>query len=208
MVILNTSCKKEDKKCPTDFVVYGKVLPYAETYKVGDTLTLEAKYSNMIYERNTEQYYDMKGLDIKSILYILKIDTAYDNNYVSGVLEYVEIVNNNSFNYSIQYFSDGGSELFSNILFDGSYFFHQIKIILSKKGDYMITYGPSTVDNNFEFDGKCNNRTFDLNTRLNQEKNNNINLLELSPDKHFNTWVLQKPEERFYNGRFAYRVIE
>ncbi len=208
MVILNTSCKKEDKKCPTDFVVYGTVLPYAETYNVGDTLTLEAKYTNMIYERNTQQYYDMKGLNIEAILYIYKIDTLFNNDYKVGVLEYVEIVKNNNFNYYIQYFSDGGSELFSNILFNNDNFYHQIKIILRKKGLYMLTYGPSTPQNNFDFEGKCNGSDFDLYTRLNKGLDNNIDLLKLSPDKHFNNWTLLKPDERFYRNRFAYRVIE
>ena len=207
ILAVSISCKKSED-CPTDFVVYGTVLPYAETYNVGDTLTLETKYSYMIYERNTQQYYDMKGLNIEAILYILKVDTLYNNDYKEGVLKYVEIVKNNNFNYYIQNFSSGGSELFSNILFNNDNFYNKIKIILRKKGLYMLTYGPSTPQNDFDFEGKCNSRDFDLYTRLNKGLDNNIDLLKLSPDEHFNNWTLYKPDERFYRNRFAYRVIE
>jgi len=207
ILAFSTSCKKESESCPIEFVVFGEVLPYAETYKVGDTLTLKTNYNYMIYEKNTKQYFDMKGLNIEAILYIIRTDTIFDS--ISGkVTEYVEVLDNNNYNYSIQNFSDGSSELFSDILFDGKTFKHELKIILKKKGIFMLTYGPSTIENNFNFEGKCDKYSFFLYTRLNENSNNNIELLSLSPDEHFNTWILQMPNERFYRGRFAYRVIE
>jgi len=58
------------------------------------------------------------------------------------------------------------------------------------------------------FDGKCKNTKYNINTWLNNGLDNNISLLKLSPDEHYNKWILQKPNERFYGNSFAYRVIE
>ncbi len=206
-ILFFTSCiKEDDKPCPDDFVVYGEVLPYAETYKVGDTITLQAIYSNMIYELKTKKYYDMKDLNIEAIFTIYNIDTSY-NVIHHGVNEFVNIIPNNIYNYYIQNFSSGSSSLFSNIIFKNNTFTHKLKIVLKKKGLFKIVYGPFTIENRQYFEGKCKGY-FNLNTRLNKGKDNNIDLLKESPNEHFNTWVFINPEERFYRGGFAYRVVK
>jgi hypothetical protein len=207
LIGFSSSCRKEKTKCPSEFVVYGEVLPYNETYKIGDTITLQTKYNYMIYEKNTEKYYDMRNLDIEAEFLIYRIDILFKPIY-HNVLDYVTIVNNDSFKYNIETFNSGRSTLFSNIIFNDKTFFQEIKIVLNKKGLFMMVYGPFSLNNNQDFEGKCKNVSFNLFTRLNKNLDNNIDLLKDSPDEHFNTWILQKPEERFYRGGFAFRVIE
>jgi len=206
LVVFSISCEKADE-CPTDFIVYGSVTPYMETYKIGDTITLSAKFESMVYDQNTKQKYNLTGINLESELYIYKIDTINDGS-IYGLLLYVDTIYSSIYNSYIQYFSDGGSMYFSDILFNNNYYQHSMKIILKKKGIYVLTYGPFVLESNYSFNGKCKGISFDLSPRLNKDLDNNINLLKESPDKHFNTWILQKPQNRFYKGRFAYRVVE
>ena len=207
LIIVLTSCHKKNEPCPTEFQVYGEVLPYDSIYKVGDTISLQAKFNKNIYEQKTGKYYNMEKLNIESEFYLFRIDTINDGTDF-GVFKYVDIVQSNEFQDYVQTFSSGGQMYFSNIIFNNDTFFHEMKFIPKKKGIYVITYGPFSLNNNMDFEGKCSNSDFFLYTRLNKEKNNNIDLLKQSPDEHFNTWILQKPEERFYRGRFAYKVVD
>jgi hypothetical protein len=203
--LLASSCIK-DKICPNDFVVYGSVTPYSDSYKIGDTISLKSHFSKFVYERKTSQFYDLTDLNIESVLYLFKIDTIISPNY-GNVLSYVELISSGRYQEYVQNFSDGGQEYFSNIIFSNDTFYHDIKFIPKVKGMYILTYGPACIENEMDFVGKCRG-SFDLTTRLNKDMDNNINLLKDSPDPHFNNWILQNPEERFYNGRFAYRVTD
>lgn len=49
-----------------------------------------------------------------------------------------------------------------------------------------------------DFLGKCDYTEMDARVTLNDNADNNIDYLRLSPDKQYNTWILEKPDERFY----------
>ena len=201
-----SACKdKISEPCPNEFVVFGEVNPYSDTYKVGDTISLTATFSKYIFEKKTKKYFNLKDLNIEAEFYIFKIDTINDGTNF-GVFEYVNLISSNKYQEYVQNFSEGGQMYFSNIIFKNDTFYHELKFIPKIKGLFVLTYGPFTLDNSMNFEGKCNNWVFNLNTRLNNGENNNIYLLKQSPDEHFNTWILQNPEQRFYPGRYAYKV--
>jgi len=200
------ACKEKiSEPCPEEFLVYGEVKPYADTYNVGDTISLSVTFSKHIFEKRTEKYFDLIDLKIESEFYIFKIDTINDGTDF-GVFQYVDLISSDKYQEYVQDFGGGGQMYFSNIIFKNDTFYHELKFIPEIKGIFILTYGPFTMDNNMNFDGKCSNRDFNLNTRLNSDKDNNIYLLNQSPDVHFNTWILQNPELRFYPSRFAYKV--
>jgi len=65
------------------------------------------------------------------------------------------------------------------------------------------------IGENQEFEGKCSNLTNDVAMNLNDGADNNINMLSSSPDPHYNDWILQKPEQRFYKfGGYCFYVKE
>ncbi len=208
LIIIATACHKKNEPCPTEFQVPGKSIPYSKSYHLGDTLTLQSFYHYMIYEKNTNKYYNMKKLDIKAGLMINSLDTL-DGSHNQDLSRYVYVIPNNNYKYNIQFYSDGSSVLVSNILIDRDTFRNEIKIVFNKKGSYLLTYGPSSLMNKMDFEGKGRCTDFNLFTIMNAGLDNNIDLLKESPDEHFNTWILQKPEDRFYRGAsFAYRVIK
>jgi len=208
IVLSTTSCiKHEQKPCPTDFRVFGEITPYDSIYKIGDTLTLSSDYHYMVYETNTETNYNLKDIIIEASLSVINIDTICDNLDIR-LLDFVDIVPSDVYYYYIQNFSSGHSTLYSNIILDVDTFRNEVKIVLKKSGLYMLGYGPYTIENRSSFKGKCDLYEFDLFSRLNKGLDNNINLLALSPDDHFNNWILkQHPEQNFYHsGGFAYKV--
>lgn len=200
-------CEKNNEPCPSNFIVYGEVIPYAETYKVGDTITLQAFYHYMIYEKETKEFYDMTDVHIELGLSIHRFDIT-NLDLDDDLIELVDLIPNSNYSTHLQYFSNGGSKLFSSIILDIDTFKNELKIVLKKKGLYMLVYGPFSLENNQDFEGKCRNSTFNLFSRLNEGMDNNIDLLKESPDEHFNKWTLEKPIQRFYRGGFAYRVID
>ena len=161
----------------------------------------------MIYEEETGNTYDFKNIDMESALRINRIDSHYinlDNN----LMHFVEIIPNNIYDYYIQTFNDGGSMLFSKLILDKDTFRNEVKIILHKKGVFIINYGPFILEGTQAFEGYCNKTEYQLDTYLNKGQDNNIFLLKDSPNEHFNSWIFINPEERFYGRSFAYRVIE
>ena len=209
IIISFSSCIKKDVKiCPTDFIVYGTLSPYDSIYHLGDTLTLETKYHYMVYEERTNKKYDLKDVsNIESSLSISNLDTICEN-IDSRLTDFIDLIPNNNFNYRLNTFSGGQTILYSNITFSEDTFYNEIKIVFKQKGLFILIYGPSCVFNRSDFPGKCNNSDFSLYTRLNSNKDNNIQLLALSPDEHFNSWMLIQHPEKFYRGGYCYKVID
>lgn len=209
IVLFITTCiKDEQKTCPTDFRVYGEVTPYDSVYHIGDTLTLKCDYHYMVYEENTKNYYNLKGVNnIEASISIFNLDTICESlDY--RMLDFVDIVPSDIYDYNIQTFSKGNMSLYSNIILKTDTFKNEVKIIFKEKGLYMLAYGPRSIENKSYFEEKCNLVSFNLFPRLNSNLDNNINLLALSPDEHFSNWILiQHPNDNFYNrGCFAYKV--
>jgi len=207
LIVFTISCVKEDNKpCPSKFVVNGEVIPYAKTYNVGDTINLQAIYNSMIYDRVTKEYYNLENLNIEVGFTVYKIDTL-KNNSPHKINEYVNVILNSKYNYYIQNFDNGNSSLFSNIIHNADTFKNEIKLVLKKKGLFMLSYGPFANECNQDFEGKCID--YQLGTRLNIKRDNNINLLKESQDDFFNTWMFIDTNRFFWQkSGFAYRVID
>ncbi len=205
LVLFNYSCEKS-QDCPKDFIVYGKIEPYAETYKLGDTITLSATFDHMIYDRYTEKNYDFSSVKIDCLFLIHKLDTT--SGYYCKIYDYVDTVTNSKYNYNIEHYSDGASILYNNAILLNSSFTTTLQIILKTTGLFMISYGPYAIDCSQDFPEKCGNTNYYLSTRLNKGKDNNIYLLKESPDEHFNTWMIEDSERFYYQkSGFAYRVV-
>ena len=207
IIAFSSSCRKQtSNNCPTEFRPNGNVKPYDSSYSIGDTLSLYSHYHYLVYEESTNSYYDLSKVDnIKSALMIYNMDTVCDNLDAS-LSDFIEIISNDKYNYTLQTFSTGNESLYSNIILDSDTFRNEIKIVFKKKGLFMLVYGLNSIENSSDFEGKCNRYDFNVFTKLNNGYDNNINLLEQSPDEYFNNWILKKPGERFYRGCFAYKV--
>lgn len=204
-----SACKKEITKCPKDFIINGIVEPYSLTYKIGDTIELIVDSEKMIWDKETEGYYDLSSVNLDCLFLIYDISVNNGSYAISHVTNFVKVINDNIYKPKLQDFSDGSQIVFSDVIFINGRFKTRLQFIPIDTGNFMLTYGPYLIEDKQEFLYKCKNTSTDLSTRLNIDKDNNIDLLKESPNEYFNTWMVSDPE-RFYETKsgFAYRVIE
>ncbi len=207
ILAVSISCKKQED-CPREFVVYGKVNPYKETYETKDTLSLSIQFTNMILSRDLNKEFDLTNVNLSVGFHIYRIDSP-STGYYSSAIDYCKYIDLDTLNLNINYFSDGTSMLNGTMRVLRGTNSISIKFVPTIAGLYMLTFGVFTIQNNDQYEGGCKRSFFDLSTILNKGQDNNIDLLKQSPNEHFNTWMIQKPERFYYQkSGFAYRVIE
>lgn len=205
-ILLISSCiKDKEMVCPTEFLLYNsKVIPYDSIYNLGDTLTLIDNFDYMVYEKTTGEYFNLKDYPFEAGLSITKVDTICSNLF-SNLLDFINVIPNNKYTYSIQNFSDERSILFSTVNLDADTFRNEIKIILMSKGIYSLKYGCGSIDNRYDFVGKCRSKTYNILGYLNYGMSNNPYLLKQSPDEYFNTWFFNQIKQKGH-GPFIFKV--
>jgi len=212
LIVIIASCgKKEDEICPTEFELpSSQFTPYDSLYKIGDTITITSTFSKYLYEKNTGETYNMENIIWNSVLGAFKIDSGnIDDAFSTDIRKYFKIVNCSDTNATWYTFSDGATSLELKYSFYKDSFMLSLSITPKKKGVFIIAFGSGLDNSNQEFEGKCNNKTFNAYCYPNKGKENNIELLKQSPINHFNNWILQNPDDRYYEKKyFALKVIE
>ena len=209
-LLIFSSCRKPEA-CPEEFKLPSAWLyPYDSVYHIGDTINISSKFSKFVYEKNTESTYNMENIIWTAGLGAFRIDTGtVEDASNTNTKEYFEIVNCTDPNSYWFTYSGGATSLELTYKLENDSFNVAFSMIPKRKGILLIAFGGGVYESNQEFDGKCKNVTFSGGTPFNEGKDNNIYLLKKSPIEHYNTWILQKPEERFYEHRyFALRIID
>jgi len=207
LVAFSISCEKADE-CPKEFTVFGKTLPYSDLYKKGDTIILSTEFSNMIYSKDLKKEFDFTKVELNFGFRIFRVDSP-NTGYYSSATDYCNIIRLDTLPFEVIHFSSGNSMLFGSIIIKKGINSNSISIILTEAGTFMLSYGVFTNESIEDFQNNCKGNTYDLSTRLNNNKDNNINLLKESPNEHFNTWMIVEPNRFYYQkSGFAYRVVE
>jgi len=210
-IITLISCIKEEKtNCPTSFELPAQVIPYKNLYHIGDTIILVSKFSKYVYEVNTKKTYNMENITWPAGFRTFRIDSSnnFDDALQSKINDYFSINDCSDLNFSLFSFSNGGDALSMTYKFKTDSFNLSLEISPKREGLFIITFGGGLDNSEQKFEGKCNNVSFNAYGTLNKGKDNNIDLLGESPMEHCNTWILQKPDERFYKKRyFVLKVI-
>lgn len=211
IISLSSSCVKDPSKCPDKFIIPAEIIPYSDTYEIGDTILMISSFDKFVFDQQTNKKYNMENISWNPILGIHKLDTnIVDPNNIQTVMHnYVNFIPDEKYNLHFFYFSSGGSSLFGKYEFLNDTFTMEIKIIPKLKGTFFLKFGSGLVMSDQEFEGKCRHIGFDVYTDMNGDKDNNIDLLRESPNPHYNDWLLQKPEQRFdRGGGYCFRVVE
>jgi len=185
------------------------VTPYSETYNVGDTITISSKFHKEVYDKNTQEYYDVTGVEWGMGTGIHRIDTMLNIQYYTQ--EYFSFAADSDYDYSWSYFSSGASYLAGEFNFQNDSFDLEIKLIAMHPGIFHMVHTSTLVDinNDQDFEGKCRLTGFEGHTKMNEGRDNNIHLMAESPEPHYREWILEKPEERFHKeGGYCFRVVE
>ncbi len=205
-----SSCIKDKIDCPIEFELPGQVLPYDSVYHIGDTISLVSIFSKNVTEINNHKGYNLENIKWDFSFRAFRIDSGKTSNDANKTQTHkcFNIISSSDTNWYWFYFSNGGSCLYAKNIIKNDSFNFILNISPQKKGIYIIGFGSGIYDSNQDFKGKCKNVGFNAQALNNKGKDNNIFLLKESPIPHYNDWILQKPNERFYPFSFAFRVIE
>jgi len=211
-ISLFSSCIKNSSDCPRKFIIPAEIMPYSDTYKIGDTLTITSIFDKFVFDQQTEKEYNMENINWNPLLIIHKIDTNIQDsqNLQYSTNKYVDyLFEDNEYDLHWFLYSSGGASLDGQFNFVNDTFKIEIKIIPKLKGTYFLKFGSGLFMSTQEFEGKCKYTDFDVYTDMNGDKDNNIDLLKESTNPHYNDWILQKPDERFdRGGGYCYKVVE
>lgn len=205
--IVGVSACRKVENCPSKFQLPASITPYSEVYNVGDTIKIASKFSKDVLEINLDRTYDMGGVSWHPGSRVHKIDTSVAQE---DTKEYFEFIENPTYNYECFIFSSSNSTvLIGEFNFQNDTFDLQVELIAKIPGLYHLVHTSTLVNDDQDFPGKCRQVGIEGYTLMNEGMDNNIHLLEESPDSHYNTWILQKPDMRFHReGGYCFRVIE
>ncbi len=208
-IIPNTSCVKEicrSVQGTFEFEVPVILSPAKETYRVGDTITIQSTFSDLVYERKTNTRYKLENFKFFPGTEIVKIDLPEGERFLA---DYFEIITDSLSSYGITFFSGGESGILGEYFYQQNTYHLGFKLVAKMPGLYYMEQGiDPMIGGNQNFEGKCSNVDNDGVVSLNEGAQNNIEMLLSSPDPHFNTWILEDPESRFHRfGGYCFRVV-
>lgn len=102
-VMVFSSCVK--KECQIggsyEFELSAMLTPVQENYSIGDTITIESTFSDLVYERKTDNWIKLEDFNFYPSTEIVKIDSIVANRIIS---DNFQVIINPRFNYGITSF--------------------------------------------------------------------------------------------------------
>ena len=212
-LLFQYSCTK--KECKFDnpnyvFEIPSTFSPRKDTFNIGDTITITSVFGNRVYDRSTQETYALKNFEFNPEFKITKISAEEADE---SALFLFQVLFDSI--YDLKYFYGTKSQI---LTYYGQYLYKQntysleLQIIPKDTGLFFFQHHSSINWNGAgnqdqEFEGKCDNKGLELYVKLNGEDDNNFSFLSNSPDEHINTWIVEKPYDRFYNlGGYVFYV--
>ena len=184
IILLLQACIFSKDKCdyiPYLFEVTVEISPIVDTVFVGDTLWLSAQFSDLVYEKNTAEFYKLENFDFHTHFGLARIDTEawQDANtkfaflLEKGELNYIPLTSNLS-------------KIIIGYEYENNEYSFRIGTIPLEKGTYYMSYSSSWVDfednPSLNFVPNCDREYVEgINYAVNTEENNYY-LIETSPD--------------------------
>lgn len=180
--------------------------PAQDTFHVGDTIAIVSSFSNRMYEKDLDQFFTIENWQFFPASKLFEISS---NPARSAMLDF-NVILDSLYDYDYFYYSNNEVDLYGEYLNQSNTYELKYKLVPLKSGVYHFRH---LVDLDFNrsqtFIGKCKNERVDAFVSMNNGADNNIDYLSLSPDPHYNTWILIKPEERFHKfGGYCFVVVE
>lgn len=205
------SCKK-NKECgfdgPYEFQLPVSFTPAVDTLHIGDTIFIESRFSNMVFERKTQKSYKLEAFSFYPQSDVRKVD----RNPAEPGLEYFEFIIDTSYNYEVFQYGDGTSDIIGQYKYEKNKYELEYQLVCRVSGLYYFNHNTFLVNGPGEeqdFPGKCKGKLVHSYSTTNNAENNNMDLLRNSPDLLYNQKIFEKPQERFHdNGGYVFYVVE
>lgn len=207
LVISCTPSSRCDFKGTHDFLIPSTLAPALDTFSVGDTIFFSSIFDDEVYDRGLEEHVVLSDFKFNPGIFLWRLDTVDQVRALNDFL----ILFDNQYDYKVRR-GESGDYIRSEYLYRNGTYQLEFSIIPRKKGFYLFNYTLALHLNPAQkFEGMCPNLRgwLDSYSDLNDTADNNIEYLELSPNSHYNDWILQKPEDRFYSkGGYCFFVKE
>ncbi|MDR9443019.1 MAG: hypothetical protein RI842_09890 [Schleiferiaceae bacterium] len=172
-----------------------------DTFRVGDTLHVSSVFDHWVYDQHGGGEYKLVDYNFyPGIGFTLISDTNF-KDVPQQKVEFYSTTNELSPFHS--------NHVYTSYVYEEDTYYLRYKIVLQDTGLFMLSHGASLIGAKGaqDFPGRCGRERASANMALENADSANIHLLEDSPDPHYHDWVLQKPQQRFYDGAgFAFYV--
>ncbi len=202
------SCQKDNCYDPYNLhsmEVPLQISPLQENFVVGDTIRVIQDFSEVLYDRNTDRYFSLRDWNFLPVGIIHRIDgdSIPEQNMIDLADHTDEEVGFETRNYH--------QEIHYDLEYKDGRYFAAYEIVLLQEGTFVLSHSfvIQETEHNYTTEPSCKDMTVFFYHQLNEgdQEQQNIHLLEESPVSHYNDWVMEKPEERFYQfGSFAFQV--
>ena len=209
-LLLIPSCNKNCESGANDayeFILPVKLFPARDTFRIGDTIHVQSEFSDEVFDRNRQRTFLLEDFRFGPFCRIKRIDTTIA---VDGLPDfYILLPQNQNFdwvNLTSESTALNGEYTYSNSVYTLNY-----SVIPKKIGLYIFFFSSSIdpANDRQDFPGRCSRATMWGICTLNGGGDNNVDFLSRSPDPHYNTWVLEEPEDRFHRGGgYCFYVVE
>ena len=87
-ILFYTSCRKECQFGGAyEFEIPVTLSPAKDTFQIGDTITITSSFSDEVYEKRTENWYELKDFNFSPQTTILNIDSSSINGEILGFFD-------------------------------------------------------------------------------------------------------------------------
>ncbi len=184
--------------------------PALDTYNIGDTITLFSEFSDEVFEKNRNKNYKLENFNFFPSVGLIRIDSITNNNILS-TFEYVDVVLDEEYNTTLNTYSTGNQYIDGEYVYKNNTYSLKSRIVLKQKGLFFFNFGSSLYPRGElqDFPGRCNKHgyTNEAEVFLNNRVDNNFDFLLDSPIERYNTWIVEKPHERFHRfGGYCFYV--
>lgn len=208
--MINGCINQED--CPRYAKISANLFPKKMDFHIGDTITISSKFHKEVLVFNSEQK-EIGTLDLSAINWmpstsIFRIDTIGQGG-VTTIHKYFFFIDDARYDYNLFIESENFSALDGDYNFRNDSFDLEIRIITKRPGTFFLTQEAGTgFQSEQKFPNKCPGINIESWVNMNNGEDNNVQLLQSSPDSFWSSQILNNPQENFFNnGGYCFRVL-
>jgi len=205
------SCIKSDDQCnfggSYEFILPFNLKPVQEVFHLGDTITISSNFNNPIYDRTTNDSYNLNNFKFYMSSSIFYMDTSiidYKN------MDYFDLIIDSNYWHTVFKYNDGTSDLGFQYNFNNNSYDFKIKLIPRKTGNFFIFFSSSIwlQGPKQDFQKKCPNKTSRAVVYTNGRQDNNAHLLLESLNDYYQIFYSKKETQYLDLGGYCFKVIE
>ena len=207
-LLILSSCDDRCEISNHTFELPCTIEPKSASFEIGDTISVSFNFSNLIYDRSTNASYELIEFNFYPNFGMTRIDSIIRSVNSSDFSGFEVILDQNQ-NISLITLSGEDTYLNGQFVYNNDRYSLDYLLVCKERGTYMIRNTMLLYDfgKAQDFANKCNNVDLEAAVVVNSSGDNNIDLLNESPESHYNTNILGNPKVKYHDvGGFAFKV--